>query len=73
MLRNALRVMLSFHLMDVEQTTRADLAALLEAAPWAKAMHALYARPAGAVVDALLQDLERAGAVAVDGGNVRAR
>lgn len=67
MLRNALRVMLSFHLMDVEQTTRANLAALLEAAPWAKAMHALYAKPVGAVVDTLLQDLARSGVARLDG------
>lgn len=62
-LRNALRVMLGFHLMDVESATLTQLTQLLERSPWHAASLVLYQQPTHHIAEHLVSDLQRAGVV----------
>lgn len=70
LVRNALRVMVSFHLMDVGSAELPGIADLLERSPFATAASELYRLPMPAIAERLVGDLAGAGVLRIAGGRL---
>lgn len=70
LVRNALRVMVSFHLMDVGSAELPGIADLLERSPFASAASELYRLPMPAIAERLVGDLAGAGVLRIAGGRM---
>lgn len=72
LVRNALRVIVSFHLMDVGSADLGQISALLADSPFAQAASDLYREPPAAIAERIITDLAGAGAARLAGGRVHA-